>query len=119
MGCIKETEEQKSWIMPEVDQLPIQEAPPDLFVSFFEGTPIESSEDWWEIRVPELKALLQPDCGFWALKTGKSGALGSGLGSSDCPGLGASVRDCWGGSGQRLNRRNRWGHQCTVSALVQ
>ena len=44
--------------MPAVEALPEQSALPDPFV-MFDGTPVETEEDWYRKRRPELKRLFQ------------------------------------------------------------
>jgi len=46
-----------SWELPDPLDLTEQVEPPDPFVSFFAGAPIESAADWEDVRAPELKLL--------------------------------------------------------------
>lgn len=43
-------------VLPPVEGLPVQEAPPEAFVSFRNGGPV-SVQDWWSDRRPEIQVL--------------------------------------------------------------
>jgi hypothetical protein len=57
LACADPVPSDTGWRFPEVDDLPEQVDPPDPFVTFFDGQPIESADDWSALRAPELRAL--------------------------------------------------------------